>query len=223
MEEQRPSLGEIVRRGHPRHRDEWGIEFARIVAFSDGVFAIAITLLVLQINVPQSLPPGETLLDELWVQRADILAYAISFAVLGKLWLLHHRFFSAIERFDGTLMGLNLLYLAFIAVIPFTSELLGDYDRDSTAVIAYAVSMLGVSITFQAQLRYAARNELVRPELREVQRRYALPTNLAVTAVFLVSIPVALVSPLVATLMWPAVLFFAGRRVGDKIVSLRSS
>jgi uncharacterized membrane protein len=115
--------------------------------------------------------------------------------VLGKLWLLHHRFFSAVERFDGTLMGLNLTYLAFIAVIPFTSELLGDYDRDSTAVIVYAVSMAAVSITFQAQLVYADRHDLVRPELREVQRVYARPTNV--------------------------VVFAAGRRIGDRIVSMR--
>jgi len=88
-------------------------------------------------------------------------------------------------------------------------------------VIVYAISMAAVSLTFQAQLVYAARNDLVRPELREVQRVYARPTNLAVCAVFLVSIPVALISPLAATLMWPFVLFAAGRKIGDRIVSLR--
>jgi uncharacterized membrane protein len=221
VSEQRDTQREVLRGASPRHRDEWGIEFARIVAFSDGVFAIAITLLVLQIDIPQNLPPGKTLLEELWAQRADIIAYAISFAVLGKLWLLHHRFFSALERFDATLMGLNLLYLAFIAIIPFTSDLLGDHDRDSTAVIAYAISMVGVTLTFHFQLVYAARNDLVRPELQEVERVYARPTNLAVCAVFLASIPVALISPLAATLMWPLVLFFAGQRLGDRVVTIR--
>ena len=76
--------------GQARHRDAWGIEFSRIVAFSDGVFAIAITLLVLQINIPAHLPAGDTLFDEILDQHRDI-AYGISFAVLGKLWLAHHR------------------------------------------------------------------------------------------------------------------------------------
>src|ERR671918_1019031 len=127
MEQRSASPAETVRRGHPRHRDEWGIEFSRIVAFSDGVFAIAITLLALAIEVPESLPPDETVADLLRDQAGDALAYAISFAVLGKLWLAHHRFFSSVERFDSVLMGLNILYLAWIALVPVTSELLGDY------------------------------------------------------------------------------------------------
>ena len=90
----RPAAGEA------RHRDAWGIEFSRIVAFSDGVFAIAITLLVLQIHVPAHLPAGDTLFDEILGPHGDFIAYGISFAVLGKLWLAHHRFFAAVERFD---------------------------------------------------------------------------------------------------------------------------
>src|ERR687897_1756045 len=90
-----------VRAVQPRHRDEWGIEFSRIVAFSDGVFAIAITLLVLQLNIPEHLPAGSTLFEEIGDQDGDLPAYAISFAVLGNRWLAHHRFFAAVERFDG--------------------------------------------------------------------------------------------------------------------------
>src|SRR5918994_605014 len=148
----------------PRHRDEWGIEFSRIVAFSDGVFAIAITLLVLQIDIPEHLPPGSTLLDELLNQDSDFIAYAISFAVLGKLWLAHHRFFATVERFDGVLMGLNLLYLAWIVLVPFTSEVLGDYGDNSTGVILYAISLAAVSVTFQVEIEYAYRNGLMRPQ-----------------------------------------------------------
>ncbi len=209
-----------VRAGR-RHRDEWGIEFSRIVAFSDGVFAIAITLLALAIEVPEDLPTDTTVGGMLEGQSGDLIAYAISFAVVGKLWLAHHRFFSAVERFDGVLMGLNIVYLAWIALVPVTSEVLGDYGDNSAGVIVYASIMVAVGVTFAIQIVYADRQVLLRPELREIERRYAAPTNLFVTAVFLLSIPVALVSPLAAALMWP-VVFLSGRRLAVRLAGLRA-
>src|SRR5215212_2995635 len=123
-EEQKAAFDPVAG-GRVRHRDEAEVEFNRIVAFSDGVFAIAITLLVLGLTVPPNHPDLTRLLLN---NQDDFIAYAISFAVLGKYWLLHHRFFSALERFDGRLMGLNLVYLAFIALVPFSSQVLGDYS-----------------------------------------------------------------------------------------------
>jgi uncharacterized membrane protein len=214
------SVGGSVRRGDPRRREEWGIEFSRIVAFSDGVFAIAITLLVLQINIPAHLPQGTTLFEEIVDQETDFIAYAISFAVLGKLWLAHHRFFAAVERFDSVLMGLNLLYLAWIVLVPFTSEVLGDHGDESAGVILYAIVLAGVSLTFQVQIGYSSRNSLLRPQLREIEQRVIGPANFLFAAVFLLSIPVALVSPLAGILMW-AVIFFTGGRLGARIAARR--
>jgi uncharacterized membrane protein len=215
------SVGGSMRRGDPRRREEWGIEFSRIVAFSDGVFAIAITLLVLQINIPAHLPQGTTLFEEIVDQETDFIAYAISFAVLGKLWLAHHRFFAAVERFDSVLMGLNLFYLAWIVLVPFTSEVLGDHGDESAGVILYAIVLAAVSLTFQVQIGYSSRNSLLRPQLREVERRVIGPANFLFAAVFLLSIPVALVSPLAGILMW-AVIFFTGGRLGARIAARRA-
>ena len=83
------------------HRDERAVEFGRIVNFSDGVFAIAITLLVLTLEVPET---SGDLSRQLADQVPDLLAYAISFAVLAKLWVIHHRFFGALAEFDGNLI-----------------------------------------------------------------------------------------------------------------------
>jgi uncharacterized membrane protein len=69
------------------------VEFSRIVAFSDGVFSIAITLLVLNLGIAKGLSGGEVG-DALWDQRENLFAYAISFAVIGRFWVVHHRFFS---------------------------------------------------------------------------------------------------------------------------------
>ncbi len=158
MEAESRPVGAVVR-GEARHRDEWDVEFNRIVAFSDGVFAIAITLLVLALEVPDH---SEDVWNALLRQRGDLFAYALSFAVLGRLWIAHHRFFSVLDRFDGRLMWLNLLYLAFVAIVPYTSDVLGDYGEQTPAVILYAVGMFGVSLTFSIQIMYASRAGLVK-------------------------------------------------------------
>lgn len=200
------------------HRDRAEIEFSRIVAFSDGVFAIAITLLVLGLEVP---PDTTDLGNALRDRDNELFAYAISFAVLGKLWLAHHRFFSSVARFDGMLMGLNLFYLAWIALVPFSSEVLGDFGDEPQAVIVYAANMVGVTVTFLGQIVYAYRRDLMRPEARELERGFAGPANLVVVAVFAASIPVALLSPTVASLMWLGI-FVLGRRASDLIAGQRA-
>jgi len=200
--------------GRSRHRDEAEVEFNRIVAFSDGVFAIAITLLVLGLTVPES---GERLGHSLLENQGDFFAYAISFAVLGRFWLSHHRFFSTLERFDGRLMALNLLYLAWIALVPFSSEVLGDYGDSTDAVVLYAINMILVSASFYAQLVYSYRTGLLRPEAREYERRQNGPLSLVVIGVFILSILVAFASPLAAELMWLAT-FFIGRAVTRRLV-----
>jgi uncharacterized membrane protein len=203
---------------HPRHRHEAGVEFNRIVAFSDGVFAISITLLVLGLLIPKGVSDlTETLLD----QETDLIAYGISFAVIGKYWLAHHRFFGALGRFDSTLMGLNLAYLAFVALIPFSSQVLGDYSDQTAAVVLYALNMVAVNAAFQAQIVYAYRRDLVSPEARELQRRFAGPANLLVVTVFVVSIPVAFASPIAATVMWLAI-FLVGRWLSDRLAAASS-
>jgi uncharacterized membrane protein len=200
--------------GRARRRDEAEVEFNRIVAFSDGVFAIAITLLVLGLTIPGHLDdPKQALLDN----KGDFLAYAVSFAVLGRYWLAHHRFFSALERFDGRLMVLNLFYLAWIALVPFASEVLGDYGNTTAAVVLYAINMMLVSASFYAQLVYSYRAGLLRAEAREFERRHNGPISLVVVGVFAASVPVAFVSPLAAELMW-LLTFIVGRQVTSRIV-----
>jgi uncharacterized membrane protein len=206
------SRGRGLGEGRAPHRDEAEVEFNRIVAFSDGVFAIAITLLVLGLFIPEGVPDVTHTLLQQWT---DLFAYAISFAVIGKFWLAHHRFFAALERFDGSLMGLNLAYLAFIGLVPFTSQVLGDYGDHTAAIVLYAINLACVNLAFYAQIAYAYRRDLMRAEARAVEHRYAGPANLLLAGVFVVSIPVAFASTLVATLMWLGV-FLVGRRAVDR-------
>ena len=133
-----PSRREAHREIHDRKDQE--LEFGRVLAFTDGVFAIAITLLVLALDVPPNLDDlGAALRD----RSSDFVAYGFSFAVLGSIWLAHHRFYTLVARFDGRLIVLNLVYLALVALVPFSAELLGHYSDTTEAVIVYAVNLAG--------------------------------------------------------------------------------
>jgi Predicted integral membrane protein len=125
-----------------KRREGNEIEFSRIVAFSDGVFSIAITLLVLNLGIAKDLGSGEVA-SALWDQRENLVAYAISFAVIGRFWLIHHRFFGEVTAFDGRLIALNLLYLGSIVLIPSSSEVLGEDGGHTAAVVLYSVNLAG--------------------------------------------------------------------------------
>jgi uncharacterized membrane protein len=194
----------MARERKTKRREGNEIEFSRIVAFSDGVFAIAITLLVLAINVPNELF-GESLADALWDQRQDLLAYALSFAVIGRFWLLHHRFFGEVTAFDGRLLVLNIFYLAWIVLIPFSSEVLGDHGAEAPAIILYAANLSGVVLTgywMAADARSAGLTQIDTAAHHEQRYR-----ALYIAAVFLASIPVAVVAPGIAPFMWLALFF----------------
>jgi uncharacterized membrane protein len=186
-----------ARRTKTREGNE--IEFSRIVAFSDGVFAIAITLLVLSLNVPAQLH-GKELSEALWEERHDLLAYAISFAVIGRYWVVHHRFFGDVVGFDGRLLGLNIFYLAWIVLIPFSSEVLGDHGSESAAIVLYAVNLSMVALVGWAMAADARRAGLTMTS-DEKAREFSIRSGF-IALVFLASIPIAFVDPEIAPLCW---------------------
>jgi len=192
----------MARPREKRRREENEVEFARIVAFSDGVFAIAITLLVLALGIPDHLAQGETVSDALWDLRHSFLAYAISFAVIGRYWLNHHQFFSKVNGFDGRLLGLNIFYLAWVVLIPFSTEVIGTHGGEAASVILYAVNLAGVSLVGLWMVLDAAAAGLsdISPEEAQALRH----KSLFVAAVFAASIPVAWVVPEWAPLLWLA-------------------
>jgi uncharacterized membrane protein len=139
-----------------------------------GVFAIAITLLVLNLGVPEHIA-GDDLGPVLWDQKQDLFAYAISFAVIGRFWVIHHRFFGEVTRFDGRLIGLNLFYLAWIVLIPFSSQVLGDHGGDTAAVVLYSVNLSGVILSGILMFSDAQRSGLTRTHPRRPARGSVAP------------------------------------------------
>jgi uncharacterized membrane protein len=181
-------------------------DLSRVGAFSDGVMAVAITLLVLNIETPDVATDdlGDALIDLL----PSLGAYVLSFALIGRFWFLHHRLFDTFARADSRLLVLNLVFLMLIALVPFATDL---SDRYSTAPIAAA--------TFGATLGLAA---LANWSMGDHGRRAGLlkesavqgvvdPADklvgLGIALVFFLSVPVAFLSATLAWLMWASVMF----------------
>jgi uncharacterized membrane protein len=137
----RPGLGQPGR--HERGSDE----FNRVVNFSDALFPIAMTLLVVGIEIPDlsdSDSVGE-LADVLSDDIGSFVSFVISFAVIGRYWVAHHSMFSRLAAVDGGLIGINLVYLMFIAFLPFPTGLLGNYFENPLSIVTYALAVGAVS------------------------------------------------------------------------------
>src|SRR3954447_2923406 len=183
-------------------KDHEELSLGRLIAFTDGVFAIAITLLVLNFDEPAG--PDSEILHQLTDQWPSLLAYFLSFVVIGRFWIVHHRVFAVVRRLDSGLLTLNLLYLAFVVLIPFTTEVLGDYGDTTEAVVLYAAALGGVAFFKWLMIRTAFVGDHIHEEHRGATEPFAGRAALVNPAVFLASIPVAFASPLASEIMWTA-------------------
>jgi len=140
----------------------------RLEAFSDGVFAVAITLLILNIQVPH-LNPGQDLAAVLGTQWPSYAAYILSFVTVGITWINHHQMFQMIHKTDHTLLVLNLLLLMTITFIPFPTALLAEYLRDPaqqrTAALVYGALFTTSALLFNGTWWYAASRQLLQTTL----------------------------------------------------------
>jgi uncharacterized membrane protein len=179
------------------------VEYDRVLFFSDAVFAIAITLLVVDIRVPD-LPSG--LIDagqQLRASESRIFGFGLSFAVIGLFWLSHHTIFRHITAIDRVLILINLLFLGTIAFLPYPTALLSATSTDqAAATIFYAVCAGAAGLGQSAIWLYAIRAGLVSATVTPGLRRYFALRMLSAPVVFGLSIPVAIVAPGAAAYVW---------------------
>ncbi|MDZ8055484.1 MAG: TMEM175 family protein [Aulosira sp. ZfuVER01] len=200
------------------------MDTTRLEAFSDGIFAIAITLLVLEIKVP---PPDTALGAALLHLWPSYLAYVVSFLVIGAIWINHHAMFKHIVRVDGTLLLLNVLHLMLIAFLPFPTAVLAEaFHRGTDEPIAAAfyggiLTVIGIFVNVMWQ--YAARGgqllsaHTTATKIRKLNRQFLVgPTVYAIATV------VALVMPWLSVLIFVLLnLFYLWPRWGYKTASSR--
>src|SRR6266853_525662 len=151
---------------------------SRVEAFSDGVFAVAITLLVLQFIVPD-VQSGK-LLAALLGQWPQLVTYVASFLTVGVVWVNHHTIFRGLKAVDRTIQFINLVLLLTVVLVPYPTELLGRYlnsgQNASVAAAFYAIVMTAMSISFQVLVAYALTHpKLLRPEVKATSVRSVIP------------------------------------------------
>ena len=153
--------------GKPKD-DARGMGKHRIEALADGIFAVAMTLLVLDIKPPVHLrfETNEALVDHLSALEHSFVMYAISFVVLAMFWLGHHLQFHFVRHVDRRLLWINLAFLLLAVVVPFSTNLVGDHGHLQLPAVLYAVNLLALTLLLFLQLRHlAARPHLIAPDL----------------------------------------------------------
>jgi uncharacterized membrane protein len=179
------------------------------MSFSDAVFAIAMTLLVVQLTVPviaKTLPSaeiGHQLARGLAALGPAYFSFGVSFVVIAGFWVAHHRRFVELNRYDAGLVWLNLLLLLCIVFIPFPTAVLGRYGDQPVAAVFYAASLAATGVVSGAVMIYADRRGLTDPSA-DAPRGVRVARAAVTPAVFLASIPVAIASPSAAEWSWLA-------------------
>lgn len=187
------------------HDGDWAK--ARVEALSDGVFAIAMTILVFNLKLPENLTRESTATD-VWQGMEKLIpqftTYIISFLILGAMWMTHHDLFQVLKRVDRQLISLNIIYLAFISLVPFSTSVFGSHLETLPGMIVYWTNTLMASGTLGWIWRTARRNpgildgELTTDRQRVISERLLLMPVISVAAIGL-----AMIKPLYGvSLIW---------------------
>jgi uncharacterized membrane protein len=175
----------------------------RLTAFSDGVIAVAITLLILEIRLPEGF--GEMNDAELWSAIVALwprfAAFLLSFAVIGVYWMNHHRKFALIVKSDSGLKWLNLLFLLTICVVPFTTAVIAQ-NPGFVGTAVYAGVLMTCGLALGLIWAYADRKDMIEPGFSRADRRRVLAGTLLVPLIFAISVPLSFAHPDAAKLFW---------------------
>jgi uncharacterized membrane protein len=134
---------------------------SRIEALSDGVFAIAMTLLVLKLEVPEHQHSNEEMLRQLLDLRPQFMSYVVTFLIAGGFWFLHHLTFHYIRHVTAFLVWVNLLFLMFVSLLPFSAGLMGHLFMHPVSQFFYFGNMLAIALLLNLHWLYARRGDLV--------------------------------------------------------------
>ena len=184
---------------------------SRLGAFSDGVFAVAITLLVLQFTIPQA--QSGQLLGSLLDQWPQLVTYTASFLTVGVLWVNHHAIFNGLRKVDRTIQFIHVILLLTVVLVPYPTQLLGHYLNagwdGSIAAAFYGVVMTVMSICFQALVAWALTHpDLLEPSVRERRLSAVLPRFGLGLVTYAASIGLAFVSAWLVVAIYAATAIY---------------
>jgi uncharacterized membrane protein len=180
----------------------------RIEAFSDGVIAIIVTLLIFEVRLPEVGPNASS--DEMLRAFGSIApklgSFAVSFFTVAIFWVNHHMFFAGVSHTDWKLLWANNLLLFFLAIVPFTTAVLGDHLGQPVAVAVYALNLGLAGAAFTLMGWYVLfRARLIDPRVTEGARRIELRRSLLGTGLYLLGVPLGLLAPVAAEALFVAI------------------
>jgi len=173
---------------------------ARLEAFSDGVFAIVITLLILNVKLPET--DYEHLAEGLPGMLSSIGVYALSFLLIGMYWMFHHHTFSFIAEVDGVILWINIIFLLFISFLPFPTSMLGKYPLKELPILVYGINLILLNFMGFLGIVYLRRNKQLSTSLfTDAAFRTQMKTYFGVNLMYAACILIAFFSPLVSILL----------------------
>lgn len=180
----------------------------RIALFSDAVIAIALTLLAIDLRLPDVTGADDAaFLRMLGDLGPHYFAFLISFGVVALYWRAHHRMFRYIERWDGGLLAVNMIFLFMVVQQPLFASMLGSYGALRSATAIYALGLAALGFSSLGMWLYVLRRRLVTPGLPSGYVRYTSVRSGGVAVAFLMSVGLALFSPLLAQVSWVFITF----------------
>ena len=191
---------------------------ARVMALTDGVFAIILTLLVLEIHVPE-LAGGQSLREALTEIRPSFVAFAISFIVVAIAWMGHRELFAHVRRTDRPLVWLNVLYMFPLCLLPFGASLIARYDTAAVALQLYGFMLLAIALTRAWMFWYGTGHQHLLFDTIEQRARVMGVVFVAVpAAVYLVAILIAESSPTISLWIYALVpvVYLLGAFIGRR-------
>ncbi|MGV1035978.1 MAG: TMEM175 family protein [Candidatus Nanopelagicales bacterium] len=204
-----------TRNFYPREGDATG--FDRVIFFSDAVFAIALTLMAVEIGIPEIEDGSSTseLFDAILHKSPQLAAFVVGFVWVAIYWRANHRFTGTLRGMNGRYIIAVLVYLGFVAFLPFPSGLLGEYGGNAVAVSFFAIFAAIVSALEVVLLFIADRDGLFRESPSRAFFRQNVAGSSSPVLIFLLSIPIAFfVGPVFAIIFWPVAAVLTGITVG---------
>lgn len=184
----------------------------RLVALTDGVYAIALTLLVLDLKVPEvAVITNRELRSDLLLQFPNFIAYAIAFLVIAFYWMNHHRIFRSVTRCDERAIRLNLVHLLFVSLAPYTTSLIGHYEGDRVAAVVFSLNLGLASLSLAIlALHVLARDDWRTDESGGSWMMVPWWTPYAGPLVAIISMVVSSWNITIALVLWPIVMLGHG-------------
>jgi uncharacterized membrane protein len=181
---------------------------SRVEAFSDGVIAIIVTLLIFEVRLPEVAAGASN--GEMWAAFLSVApkmgSFTVSFVTVAIFWVNHHSFFSGVTHTDWKLLWANNLLLFFLAIVPFTTAVLGDHLFQPVAIAAYALDLGLAGLAFTLMGWYVLfPGRLVDPGISERARRIEVRRSIGGSILYLLGVPLAFLAPVAALVLFVAV------------------